>query len=140
MTRQGRCRCGEILQFRRGPDGYKVRCPKCSAVVRLRVAPRAPVRAQAPEYAPTQLMPPLDLADFPLPSDLGPVPDSLAPVPGPLFPGPTRPGAQVSIPVIEMEPWVSPRPPWWQRPAVWLAAGAMAACGMGLLAWWLGLG
>jgi hypothetical protein len=35
MARRGRCRCGNILTFQRGPDGYKVRCPVCQAVVRL---------------------------------------------------------------------------------------------------------
>jgi hypothetical protein len=39
MARRGRCRCGEILVFRRGPQGYKTRCPSCQAVVRLRAEP-----------------------------------------------------------------------------------------------------
>jgi hypothetical protein len=37
MARRGRCRCGAILRFHRGPEGYKTRCPECGAVVRLRV-------------------------------------------------------------------------------------------------------
>jgi hypothetical protein len=37
MARRGRCRCGAILKFHRGPEGYKTRCPECGAVVRLRV-------------------------------------------------------------------------------------------------------
>jgi len=37
MSRRGRCRCGWILQFESGPDGYKMRCPQCHSVVRLRV-------------------------------------------------------------------------------------------------------
>jgi hypothetical protein len=37
MPRHGRCRCGIILEFRRGPQGYKTRCPNCKSVVRLRV-------------------------------------------------------------------------------------------------------
>jgi hypothetical protein len=41
MARRGRCRCGEILTFRRGPNGYKERCPKCKAVVRLRTGKKA---------------------------------------------------------------------------------------------------
>jgi DNA-directed RNA polymerase subunit M/transcription elongation factor TFIIS len=36
MARRARCRCGEILVFRKGPDGYKIRCPSCNSVVRLR--------------------------------------------------------------------------------------------------------
>jgi hypothetical protein len=35
MARRGRCRCGNILVFHRGPQGYKMRCPQCLAVVRL---------------------------------------------------------------------------------------------------------
>jgi hypothetical protein len=38
MARRGRCRCGNVLTFQRGPDGYKVRCPVCKAVVRLSTA------------------------------------------------------------------------------------------------------
>jgi hypothetical protein len=37
MTRRGRCQCGTILQFHPGPQGYKMRCPRCGSVVRLRV-------------------------------------------------------------------------------------------------------
>jgi hypothetical protein len=36
MARRGRCRCGFILKFHRGENGYKTRCPECGAVVRLR--------------------------------------------------------------------------------------------------------
>jgi hypothetical protein len=36
MARRGRCRCGCMLRFERGPDGYKTRCSGCGAVVRLR--------------------------------------------------------------------------------------------------------
>lgn len=35
MARRGRCRCGEVLKFKRGPQGYKTRCPNCGAIVRL---------------------------------------------------------------------------------------------------------
>jgi hypothetical protein len=42
MARRGRCHCGHILQFQRGPEGFKVRCPQCGSVVRLQaVAPPA---------------------------------------------------------------------------------------------------
>ncbi len=37
MARRGRCRCGFILTFHRTAQGYKMRCPSCGAVVRLRV-------------------------------------------------------------------------------------------------------
>jgi hypothetical protein len=45
MVRRGRCRCGEILTFRKGPRGFKTRCPSCGAIVRLRLddAPK-PIR------------------------------------------------------------------------------------------------
>ncbi len=37
MPRRGQCRCGLVLTFHRTPQGYKMRCPSCGAVVRLRV-------------------------------------------------------------------------------------------------------
>jgi hypothetical protein len=37
MARRGQCRCGLILTFHRTAQGYKLRCPSCGAVVRLRV-------------------------------------------------------------------------------------------------------
>jgi hypothetical protein len=52
MARRGRCRCGTVLSFRKGPDGYKTRCPSCGSVVRLttaaagsRVRPATPASA-----------------------------------------------------------------------------------------------
>ena len=36
MARRARCRCGEMLNFRKGPAGYKMRCPSCNSVVRLK--------------------------------------------------------------------------------------------------------
>src|SRR5947209_12009700 len=36
MARRGRCRCGFVLKFHRGENGYKTRCPECGAMVRLR--------------------------------------------------------------------------------------------------------
>jgi hypothetical protein len=43
MARRGRCRCGSVLSFEKGPNGYKTRCPSCGSVVRLsRGAIRAP--------------------------------------------------------------------------------------------------
>jgi predicted RNA-binding Zn-ribbon protein involved in translation (DUF1610 family) len=40
MARRGRCRCGFVLKFHRGEQGYKTRCPECGAVVRLRTRTR----------------------------------------------------------------------------------------------------
>jgi hypothetical protein len=37
MARQGRCKCGRVLQFQEGPQGFKTRCKHCNSVVRLRV-------------------------------------------------------------------------------------------------------
>lgn len=39
MELRGRCKCGAILTFREGPEGFKRRCPECQSVVRLRPAP-----------------------------------------------------------------------------------------------------
>lgn len=49
MSRHGQCRCGLILTFHRSPHGYKMRCPSCGAVVRLRTRHKRgkPERAQA---------------------------------------------------------------------------------------------
>src|SRR4051794_27711795 len=65
MTRRGKCRCGAVLHFRKTAQGYKTRCPACSAVVRLRAggaesgSPRpkkspAPVLASGPPPLPTE--------------------------------------------------------------------------------------
>ena len=50
MSRRGKCRCGKILVFERTARGYKVRCPDCQAVVRLRAveAAQRPQRAGPP--------------------------------------------------------------------------------------------
>ena len=52
MARKGRCRCGQMLRFEKGPQGYKMRCPGCSSVVRLRVdggkRPQRPATLQCP--------------------------------------------------------------------------------------------
>jgi hypothetical protein len=40
MARHGRCHCGQLLLFHRGPDGFKERCPRCGSVVRLQVGER----------------------------------------------------------------------------------------------------
>jgi hypothetical protein len=49
MARRGRCRCGYILKFHRGPSGYKTRCPGCGSVVRLRLPPKPPPLAPPPD-------------------------------------------------------------------------------------------
>src|SRR5262245_25971699 len=58
MARQGLCHCGMVLKFRRGPWGYKKRCPRCGAVVRLRLhtaqgsRPHLDLRLKQPAEAP----------------------------------------------------------------------------------------
>ncbi len=60
MPRRGRCRCGHILVFHRGPQGYKTRCPRCLAIVRLHINPPAKPR---PSLNPTPGQP-FDAAAF----------------------------------------------------------------------------
>jgi hypothetical protein len=36
MARRGKCRCGNLLEFKLTAVGYKTRCSNCHAVVRLR--------------------------------------------------------------------------------------------------------
>jgi hypothetical protein len=37
MQRSGQCKCGATLTFEQGPAGFKGRCSRCGAIVRLRV-------------------------------------------------------------------------------------------------------
>jgi hypothetical protein len=47
--RRGQCRCGSILTFEKGLDGYKKRCETCGSVVRCRKSsPRPVARASIP--------------------------------------------------------------------------------------------
>jgi hypothetical protein len=54
MARRGRCRCGLVLKFKKGPDGYKTRCPSCGCVVRLKpvAARRTAKKRKAPRSRP----------------------------------------------------------------------------------------
>ena len=54
MVRRGQCRCGSVLDFQKGPDGYKTRCPRCGSVVRLRLAltKKRPKQKSAPRGRP----------------------------------------------------------------------------------------
>jgi hypothetical protein len=104
MQRSGQCKCGAILTFEEGPSGYKGRCPKCGAVVRLRVDDSAaPPHGQPPQGS--RVRPPR-------PSD-----PRLSVValrePGPAEPGGPDPDATTPFePVDEvvLEPWVAPPP------------------------------
>jgi hypothetical protein len=58
MTRHGRCHCGQLLQFHRGPDGFKQRCPRCGSVVRLRAGERRKAAPSSPPPAYNDEVPP----------------------------------------------------------------------------------
>jgi hypothetical protein len=100
MQRSGQCKCGVILTFEQGPSGYKGRCPKCGAVVRLRIAGESPTPVPAARSARRP----------PRPSD-----PRLSVValrePGPVAPGETDPDATTPfepIDEIQLEPWTPP--------------------------------
>jgi hypothetical protein len=58
MARQGQCHCGTVLKFHRRPWGYKRRCPRCGAVVRLRTHPPG---AASPHVRPPGAAPVFDV-------------------------------------------------------------------------------
>jgi hypothetical protein len=103
VQRSGQCKCGVILTFEQGPTGYKGRCPKCGAIVRLRVADGPPAPASA---APGVRRPPR-------PSDPRLSVVSLR-EPGPAVPGDEDPDATAPfepIDEIQLEPWTPPAAP-----------------------------
>jgi hypothetical protein len=114
MVRRGRCRCGSILRFPKGPDGFKTVCANCGAVVRLRVE-EGKKRASKP--------PPL-----------------LQPLEEP-FEDLTGPQPKEQIQVIEMEPWPGPAPPQPAGPLwlllVLLVLGLLLTGGIATVIWWL---
>jgi hypothetical protein len=102
MQRSGQCKCGAVLTFEEGPSGYKGRCPKCGAIVRLRLE-NAASPANSPQSS--RVRPPR-------PSD-----PRLSVValrePGPAVPGGPDPDATTKFEPIDeivLEPWVQPRP------------------------------
>jgi hypothetical protein len=145
MQRSGQCKCGAILTFNEGLDGFKGRCPKCGAVVRLRV-PKEPAPAPAPPPPPP---PAHKKGRPPRPSD-----PRLSVValrePGPAVPGGPDPDATTPFePVQEvvLEPWTEPSappPPSFMRQfglALVLGAITLMAVGAGGVAffwWWSG--
>ena len=80
MSRRGQCRCGLILTFHRTGHGYKMRCPSCGSVVRLRVGRkrRKPSGPKTELSAPVAVLAPAGPDEF----DVEPVA---------LSEGPTRP-------------------------------------------------
>jgi hypothetical protein len=75
MQRRGQCKCGEVLTFEQGPEGFKGPCPRCGAIVRLRVSD-----AELPQAVP------VDRARPPRPSDPRLAVAALR-APGPAVPG-----------------------------------------------------
>jgi hypothetical protein len=82
MSRRGQCRCGLILTFHRTAQGYKMRCPSCGAVVRLRAPKKgrkppgdgaAPVPAPPGGAPPATELPPGAFDVELVPADAGPV-------------------------------------------------------------------
>ena len=65
MPRRGKCRCGTVLDFERTANGYKVRCPNCQAIVRLRAEEPPPPPSPAPSpTAPTDFETPELVEEF----------------------------------------------------------------------------
>jgi len=99
-----------VLTFHRSAQGYKMRCPSCGAVVRLRVS--KPRRKAPPEE--TTILSPPPAEDAPLPDDID---VELVPMPE----EPDEPRAR----------------PWRGRWILAAVAGfALLATGAGV-AWWL---
>ncbi len=103
MHRSGQCKCGTMLTFEEGPEGYKGPCPKCGAVVRLRVpdAGSPPLARESRAGRP------------PRPSDPRLSVVALR-APGPAEPGGPDPDATTPFePIHEvvLEPWTAPPAP-----------------------------
>jgi hypothetical protein len=139
MQRSGQCKCGTILKFEEGPAGFKGRCPKCGAVVRLRVE-------EGSEPPPAKRR---RSGRPPRPSDPGLSVVALR-TPGPVAPGEPDPDATTPfepIEEIELEPWpVAPRvarPSFLRQYHLVLLAGGVALLAVGVLLtvglwFWLG--
>ncbi len=130
MPLRGVCRCGTLLTCKRGPSGYKMRCPSCRSVVRIREPEKQ--RRQRPSQIcdcgtvivldpPPPACPicrrPVDTPD-PLAPSVRPVPSdtpmSMAPVLPPPPSSPDRP-AELSMPFPIPLPEPAP-PPILDRP------------------------
>jgi hypothetical protein len=135
MQRSGQCKCGALLKFDEGPQGYKGRCPSCGAVVRLRL-PSEP--APVPQSPKARHKPPR-------PSD-----PRLSVValrePGPAEPGGPDPDATTPFEPIEeivLEPWTPPsarpQPSILKQYRIVLVVGSIAlltgGLGAGLVIW-----
>jgi hypothetical protein len=129
MPRHGRCRCGALLTFQKGPHGFKTRCPACNAVVRMRPPGK---------WKPAPEPPPDDLH---LPEGgLGHRPAAASPS-LPAVPLPAAPEAPTDFEAVELEP-AAPAPPatgFLGGVRVWLIvlAGLLAVGGVAGLFWYL---
>ena len=117
MARRGRCRCGKVLKFRQSADGYKRRCSRCGAVVRLVVDPSAVLKAPADPvpswtFTQTEALGREELEERIGSADLG-EPELVSPLSGPLGIGPGKqaPGPPaMEIELVPLEP--PPGLPW----------------------------
>jgi hypothetical protein len=110
VQRSGQCKCGAILTFEQGPSGFKGRCPKCDAVVRLRVEEGATAPPATPPAASAAAR--RGNGRPPRPSDPRLSVVALR-APGPAEPGGPDPDATAPFEPIEevvLEPWIAPAP------------------------------
>lgn len=130
-SRRGLCRCGAVLEFLRGPDGYKTRCSSCGSVVRLK-SPRKKRRGPRPAGSPS-----LPLLD---PGQVAILEQVEAP-PVPMRQGPRTGDLQPASSLVEMAPWdgtVEGVSSGWLWLVVPVVAGALLVMGgMVGLAYWL---
>jgi hypothetical protein len=108
--RRGQCRCGSILTFEKGLDGYKMRCETCGSVVRCRKSKPRPVACASIPVIPSPGASPALAGEEPLP-----------------------------LVEMEPVPMIDERPLSWVWLVGWVGAGSLVLIG-GLIAlfWWLG--
>src|SRR6516165_6653072 len=126
MTRHGRCHCGQILQFHRGPDGFKERCPRCGSVVRLRAGERREAAPSSPPPTYNDGAPPAASVSEPFSA---PPPELLAVSEGPVM-------------FVEMVPLApAPAQSWTRGQILLLLAAALVALAVGAViclgVWWI---
>jgi hypothetical protein len=85
MTRRGKCRCGNILQFEETSLGFKTRCPRCKAVVRLRLDATTPAPQSGKSPASPPPLPEVPEPNFIFESPPAPTLDGPPPVGPPDF-------------------------------------------------------
>ena len=112
MPRRGLCRCGNVLQFTAGAHGYKMRCPSCGSVVRLRPdASNTPDGALARQKSGVLALNPPAYADPEPPCTDTPHDPSVSYNEEAIQPG--------ELPVVELVPlselMAAPRPSFWRR-------------------------